>query len=94
MPNHAHAIVHADAELSDVVGAWKSISARELRGLLGVEAPVWQRESFDHLIRNEDKARETTRYVLDNPAKAGMRDWPHVGAAEFGYEGVVWPFHV
>ena len=95
MPNHAHAIVHPEphVDVSDVVGAWKSISAREIIRRHGVQAPVWQREPFDHLVRNEVKAQAYTRYVLDNPVKAGLRDWPHVGSADYGYDGVVWPFH-
>ena len=61
--------------------------------LLGIRAPVWQTESFDHVVRNVEKANDYRRYILENPAKAGLRDWPHVGASELGYDGVVWPFH-
>ena len=94
MPNHVHAIVHPDreAELSDIVGAWKSISSRELMPLLGISSPVWQKEPFDHVVRNAEKAREYTEYVLNNPIKARLKDWPYVGASDYGYDNVVWPF--
>lgn len=60
MPNHAHALLHPDheADPSEIVGAWKSISARVLIKSLGIAAPVWQKEPFDHLVRNAEKAEQ------------------------------------
>lgn len=94
MPNHAHALLapKPGIELSDVLGGWKSISARELIRLLGVSAPVWQKESFDHLVRSPAKADQFRQYILSNPSKAHLRDWPYVGSNDLGYDGIVWPF--
>jgi REP element-mobilizing transposase RayT len=94
MPNNVHALVQPfdSFELSNVVGAWKSISARSLVASLGLSPPVWQTESFDHLVRNVEKAEEYRQYILDNPRKAGLVDWPFAGAIDYGFQDVVWPF--
>jgi menaquinone-specific isochorismate synthase len=40
---------------------------------------LWQPEYYHHLIRDEHDFRMKMRYVLDNPAKAGLDEWPCVG---------------
>ena len=78
MPNHLHGIlifqgVSLGAEpkgptLGSVVGAFKSVAARrvnKLRGLAG--APVWQRNYYEHIVRNEQSLDEIRQYIVYNP---------------------------
>jgi putative transposase len=38
------------------------------------EGQFWQRESYDHLIRDNKELEKTIWYVLDNPTKVGFVD--------------------
>ena len=56
--------------LPEIVRALKTFSARrinEIRGTPGV--PVWQRNYYDHIVRNDDELRRIRRYIQDNPRK-------------------------
>ena len=69
MPNHVHAIVTplAPYELSDIYHSWKSFTAKKINALLGTEGTVWQKESFDVIIRNADHLERIEKYIHDNP---------------------------
>jgi hypothetical protein len=36
-------------------------------------------EFFDHLIRNPQDLHHAHTYILSNPAKAHLQNWPHFG---------------
>ena len=58
--------------LPEVVRAFKTFSARrinEYRQTLGTA--VWQRNYYEHIIRNECDLNRIRQYIIDNPAK-----WP------------------
>jgi REP element-mobilizing transposase RayT len=80
MPNHVHVIFSPLGEhtLETILHAWKSYSAHEANKLLGRTSHFWQREYFDHLVRHEASLLKITRYVQENPQKAGLRNWPWV----------------
>ena len=89
MPNHVHILVriYPGVRLGDVVASWKGYTSRrfvvEGDGVAGVR---WQRGYWDRFMRNEAHYRETIRYILDNPVKAGLvrrvEEWPYrVGGA-------------
>jgi REP element-mobilizing transposase RayT len=88
MPNHVHVIVEPfrDEELSKITHSWKSFTAHEIRKRDGESGNVWHRESYDHIIRNERSYQRVVRYVLDNPLRAGLRDWKWVGLGSGGHE--------
>ncbi len=85
MPNHVHAAVQVfePHTLSSVLHSWKSFSAKEVNKLLGRSSMLWQAESYDHLIRDEAEFQHCLRYILENPAKAGLSSWKWVGS--FGH---------
>lgn len=38
--------------------------------LLGVDRfPVWQRNYYEHVIRNDDELNRIRQYIIDNPAR-------------------------
>lgn len=94
MPNHVHAVIQPFAgiantggtpvprsELPDILHSWKSFTAKEANKLLRRAGDFWQAEYYDHLIRDEADFRHSVRYVLENPIKAGLKNWQWVGAA-------------
>ncbi|MFZ3217178.1 MAG: transposase [Candidatus Acidiferrales bacterium] len=81
MPNHVHVVFQPlkDYALSGILHAWKSYTAKDANRLLARTGIFWQREYYDHLVRDEDDFHRVVRYVLENPREAGMHDWPWVG---------------
>ncbi len=88
MPNHVHAVLQpkSNQPLSDILHSWKSFTAHALNKLSGTNEAIWQKESYDRVIRDEVEFGNQVRYVLENPAKAGLRDWAWVGS-RFGEPG-------
>ena len=59
--------------LGAIVQNYKSVAARRiniLRGASGV--PVWQRNYWEHIIRDEASYGDLTRYILNNPKQWTM----------------------
>ena len=85
MPNHVHLVVHlpqdATTPRARTLQRLKSHTARHLNRLRGGEGRVWQRESYDHRIRNARELAATIAYTLNNPVKACLvaewQQWPH-----------------
>ena len=54
-------------------------TALECNRLRGATGPFWQRESYDHWVRDVDELERIIRYVEANPVKAGLvnasEDW-------------------
>jgi len=82
MPNHIHSVFRllGDARIDALIQAWKSVSARQANAILGRKGTFWQSDYFDVLLRDSVQLRRTTEYVMQNPVKAGLKDWPWVGA--------------
>jgi len=82
MPNHSHAVFWPmpNQTVSDIVKSWKQYSALRTNRILNrVGVEFWQRESFDHWIRNDQEHERCCRYVIFNPVKARLcaapEDW-------------------
>jgi REP element-mobilizing transposase RayT len=80
MPNHVHVVTKArnNYDLETIVHSWKSFTANAANKILGRKGAFWQREYYDHLIRDEKGFIRIVEYVLDNPQKAGLKDWQWV----------------
>jgi REP element-mobilizing transposase RayT len=50
---------------------------------------LWQAESYDHVVRDEDEQFRIIEYVINNPVKAGLvedwKDWKHTFVSEEYY---------
>jgi menaquinone-specific isochorismate synthase len=77
MPNHVHVVVRlfSGQTLATVVHSWKSFTAKYANQILGSHGAFWQREYYDHLIRDEEEFERSVRYVSENPAKARLHNW-------------------
>ncbi|MBN1517371.1 transposase [Candidatus Sumerlaeota bacterium] len=83
MPNHVHVLVQPAAghELEDILHTWKSYTAHEANKILKRTGAFWQREYYDHLIRNEEDFVNHIDYVLKNPSVARLKDWKWIWSA-------------
>jgi putative DNA methylase len=83
MDDHVHVLVLplADYSLQQILHSWKSFTAKGLQRLRDRGAPVWQDESFDRIVRDEDDLMEKADYILGNPLKR----WPE--AEEYPWVG-------
>ncbi len=79
MPTHVHLlfIPLRDAQgwpytLAHIMKLLKGKSAWEINKLLGRRGPVWQDESFDHVLRSEESLAATIDYIRQNPVRAGL----------------------
>ncbi|HUV92496.1 MAG TPA: hypothetical protein VMV80_05380 [Anaerolineales bacterium] len=56
--------------LPEIVRAVKSFSSRRINRLRGTPGvPVWQRNYYERIIRNEKELNAIRLYILDNPLK-------------------------
>jgi putative transposase len=54
--------------LPEIVRAFKSYSARQVNYLRHTPgSPVWQRNYYERVVRNEDELRQMAAYILNNP---------------------------
>ena len=83
MPNHVHAIIiieenrrtssadpnpfAGDPTLGQIVGYWKYQSAKGINECRGILRPVWQKNMFEHVIRNEWELQMIRTYIQNNP---------------------------
>lgn len=82
MPNHIHMLIfldeHSQISVGRFVGAVKSITANQWRKYcesVGVDmGKIWQRDYYDHILRNELDYLEKRRYIDENPDKWMLDD--------------------
>ncbi|MEO5960066.1 MAG: alanine--tRNA ligase-related protein, partial [Opitutaceae bacterium] len=79
MPDHVHALIEpqpkeksADGatvfhDLTAILHSIKSFTAHTINKAAGTSGPVWEKETFDRLIRGESDLAEKFRYIVDNP---------------------------
>ena len=73
MPNHVHMLVkpYEGYALKAILQTWKSFTAHAINKHLGRHERLWQRESFDHIVRSAAHLERFRRYIRANPEKAG-----------------------
>ena len=52
-----------------MMSGFKSAATKRINALRGTpDAPVWQRNYYEHVIRNESALRRIRQYIANNPA--------------------------
>jgi putative transposase len=74
MPNHVHVLLVPleGVSLTDILRSWKTFTAREINEREGRSGGLWQRESFDHIVRSREQLERIRGYIAENPA--GLRE--------------------
>ena len=82
MPNHVHCVFapFAGYKPSLILQSWKSFTAHKVNKLMGRRGILWERESFDHVIRSTGHFEAFVRYVENNPVAAGLCKSPEAWA--------------
>jgi REP element-mobilizing transposase RayT len=79
MPDHVHLLLTPlrDAggnphSLVEILQGIKGASAHSVNRALRRSGPVWQEESFDHVLRSEESFEEKVEYIKQNPVRRGL----------------------
>ena len=100
MPNHCHIVIRPfdGYDLETVVGQAKAFAAKWINRRLGTTGQLWQEESYDRIIRDEEHLYRIIQYIGRNPAKCGISDldvlrWVHLEWVDAGwnFEDLVTP---
>lgn len=83
MPDHVHIILTPNdgVSLSRIMQGIKGASSRHINLLRGSSGALWQLESWDRIIRDDDELQQKLGYMLMNPVEAGLisEPWSYVG---------------
>jgi REP element-mobilizing transposase RayT len=80
MPDHVHMIftplvdleVREICSLARIMNAIKGASSHRINATRGRIGPVWQAESFDHVLRSSESLDAKVAYILTNPVRRGL----------------------
>jgi REP element-mobilizing transposase RayT len=82
MPNHVHVLFWPmpNHTVGEAVKSWKQFTSLRAKRILGLpEGAFWQREPFDHWVRDEIERGRIARYIRNNPVSARLcarpEDW-------------------
>lgn len=86
VPDHVHFFAMPNAKArprAEWCNTWKSVSSRHLAKRCGMVPPIWQADTFDHILRSPDSYSAKWDYVRANPVRARLvaaaDDWPWRG---------------
>ncbi|MFZ0321609.1 MAG: transposase [Candidatus Sulfotelmatobacter sp.] len=79
MPDHVHLLLSPLRDekgwphsLPAILKLLKGTSARSVNKLEASSGPVWQEESFDHILRSQESFEEKLEYIRQNPVRRGL----------------------
>ena len=73
MGNHVHLLIEPAIAPDRLLKSLKGATARYANSVLGrTGEPFWQKESYDHWVRNRSEFEKIRAYIENNPVKAGM----------------------
>jgi putative transposase len=78
MPTHVHVVAHLRTPVDRLIHSWKTFTGRTANELLDRDGPFWQAGYYDTCIRDSNHLYNTIEYVANNPAAAGLGNWPFV----------------
>ena len=83
MPDHLHLLLTPLRDetgwpysLPTILKLLKGTSARTVNKLSGSHGPVWQEESFDHVLRSQESFEKKLEYLRLNPIRRGLVNRP------------------
>ncbi len=82
MPDHLHTLVSFPKveSMPQVIRSWKHYLSKQ-------QHLEWQRDYFDHRVRDHSNLQEKAVYIRQNPVRAGLvakpDDWPYVWAPDW-----------
>jgi REP element-mobilizing transposase RayT len=56
--------------LGRLIGSFKTVSTKKINLIRNAPGtPVWQRNYYEHIIRNEESLNKIREYIINNPSK-------------------------
>ena len=76
MDDHVHVLFSLELgwKISSIAHSWKSFTANQMQRKFHRRGSVWQDESFDRIIRDEEEYLQKGNYILNNP----FERWPEL----------------
>jgi putative transposase len=78
MPDHVHTLLSfplSKTPMRKIISQWKAWATKQF----GIH---WQRDFFEHRLRDDENRIEKANYILANPVRAGLvkkpEDWEYV----------------
>jgi len=75
MPDHVHMLLSLaqgyNKTLIDWVSDFKRYSAKSIKVAHGIEH-LWQKNFYDHVVRNDESLIKVAEYIVNNPVRKGM----------------------
>jgi putative transposase len=96
MPNHLHAVLRPlrpqILPLEKILQSRKRHTAREINALVGRCGSLWQEESFDRIVRDEEHLYRCIQYIGSNLVKARRPSWRGLRWVRPEWETLGWKF--
>jgi type I restriction enzyme R subunit len=76
MPNHIHALMTPleGFKLEETLQSLKGFTAREINRMSGKAGSLWQRDSFDRIVRDGAELAHFQDYIANNPVAARLEE--------------------
>ena len=79
MPDHVHLLLRPLRDVNawpfplvDILQCFKGTTAHRINKMLGTSGPVWEEESFDHVLRSDESLKQKCEYIRQNPVRAKL----------------------
>ena len=74
MPNHVHVLMTPcpGHELEEILKSIKQYSANAINKINKTDGALWQRDSYDHIVRDWDQLQAFQEYIRANPLKGKL----------------------
>ena len=96
MPNHIHAVIRPlqpqTQPLEKILQSRKCRTSRAINELLGRRGALWQEETFDRIVRDEEHLYRCIEYIGRNPTKAGLPPGQYKRWIRPSWESLGWQF--
>ena len=76
MPNHVHVVVTplGNHKLSEITHSWKSFTANQINKYLNRRGQLWQKESYDQIVRSPQHLERVQTYIANHAPKVDNQD--------------------
>ena len=96
MPNHVHVLVRPllpqAHPLESILQSWKRHTSYEINRQTGRDGTLWQEESFDRIIRDEEHLYRAIQYIGRNATNARLHEGEYAVWMNPEWEKLGWGF--
>jgi len=94
MPDHCHLLVEGRKEDSDLLRFMKEFKQRSgywfSKSMPTLQTIKWQKDFYDHILRNDEDVQKHVFYILENPIRKGLvanwKEYPFKGSTLYNFD--------